>query len=185
VFYAYRVPFIALLVALPLLLVLAVAIVPLSLVMRYRTGTAPQVARGWVATVNVAALMLSTSLFLLVAAVTNVWVPEAFRYTIAGLAAGCLLGLAGLALSRWETTPQVLRYTPNRWLVLAITLMVTSRILYGYWRGWEAWRSGLDQGSWLAAAGAAGSLAAGAIVLGYYLTYWAGVRRRLKQHLRA
>ena len=36
--------------------------------------------------------------------------------------------------------------------------------------------------SWFVAAGVAGSMAAGAVVLGYYLTYWIGVRRRYRRH---
>jgi hypothetical protein len=36
-----------------------------------------------------------------------------------------------------------------------------------------------DTTSWLAASGAQGSLGAGAVVLGYYIVYWTGVRRRL------
>jgi hypothetical protein len=75
----------------------------------------------------------------------------------------------------------VLHYTPNRWLVLAITLVVTARVLYGFWRAWESWRAGLSEGSWFVAAGVAGSMAAGAVVLGYYLVYWIGVRRRLRR----
>jgi hypothetical protein len=38
--------------------------------------------------------------------------------------------------------------------------------------------------SWLTASGAAGSLGAGALVLGYYLTFWVGVRRRLRRTTR-
>jgi hypothetical protein len=87
-------------------------------------------------------------------------------------------------LSRWEATPGALHYTPNRWLVLAITLSVASRLLYGMWRGWQAWQAGLNGAPWLVASGAAGSLAAGAVVLGYYLIYWLGVRRRLHAHNR-
>jgi hypothetical protein len=76
-----------------------------------------------------------------------------------------------------------LHYTPNRWLVLAITLIVSSRLLYGFWRGWHAWRFTPQDSSWLAEAGAAGSLGAGAIVLGYYMTYWLGVRRRARPYV--
>jgi hypothetical protein len=93
-----------------------------------------------------------------------------------------VLGLGGLALSRWESSPGSLHYTPNRWLVLAITLVVTARLLLGFWRSWRAWPSAYDIESWAAASGAAGSLAAGGVVLGYYLTYWLGVRRRLRRH---
>lgn len=37
--------------------------------------------------------------------------------------------------------------------------------------------------SWFVAAGVAGSMAAGAVVLGYYLVYWIGVRRRYRRHV--
>jgi hypothetical protein len=176
-------PFIA--VAVLLLVVLAAfALMPLSLVLRYRAGTARRLARGWVAAINALGLTLSAALFLAAAAVTGVWVPQAFIHGLAGLTGGCLLGVLGLWLTRWEVTPRSLHYTPNRWLVLAITLVVTSRLVYGFWRGWQTWRSMRGDTSWLAASGAAGALAAGAIVLGYYLTFWVGVWRRLKRHRR-
>jgi hypothetical protein len=168
--------FVALLVVLAL-----VALIPLSLVQRYRVGTARRPARGWVVTINLLGIALSTAVFVMGSAVTSIWVPQAFTYALLGLAAGFLLGLLGLASTRWEATPRALYYTPNRWLVLAITLVVTARLMYGFWRGWHAWRAGLDHASWVAASGAAGSLAAGAVVLGYYLIYWAGVRRRLRR----
>jgi hypothetical protein len=78
-----------------------------------------------------------------------------------------------------------LHYTPSRALVLAITLVVASRMVYGLWRAWHAWRSAGGDASWLATSGAAGSLAAGAVVLGYYLAYNAGVAWRFKRHRRA
>ena len=172
-------PFLLLALALAAVLVLSVLLLPLSLVQRYRVGTARRFARGWFATLNLSALVASTALFLTGAAVTSMWVPEAFTYTLMGLGAGCLLGVLGLALSRWESTPRGLHYTPNRWLVLGLTLVVTVRVIYGFWRSWQAWRSGLTGGPWLIESGVAGSLAAGAVVLGYYSTYWAGVRRRI------
>jgi hypothetical protein len=166
-----------------LVVVAVIALMPLSLVLRYRRGTARQMARGWVTALNVTALAVSTGLFLLTAAVTSVWVPRAFTYSLAGWAGGALLGWISLRLSRWETTSESLHYTPNRWLVLAIMLAVLSRIVYGFWRAWHVWRVGPGDTSWLAASGAAGSLAVGALVLGYYLAYWLGVRRRLKRHM--
>ena len=171
------------LILLAVALILApIALMPLALVLRYRAGTARRQARGWVATLNLVALSISTSLFLLGAGLTSIWVPHALGYSLLGLLGGIALGIIGLWLSRWERAPQSLHYTPNRWLVLAITLVVTSRMAYGLWRGWHAWGSTPDKSSWLAAAGAAGSLAAGAVVLGYYLVYWVGVSRRLKRH---
>jgi hypothetical protein len=112
-------------------------------------------------------------IFLVSAAVTSQWVPNLFYYALAGLFGGGLLGLVGLSISRWDVTPHSLHYTPNRWLVLLITLVVTARVVYGLWRAWESWPT--------VPKSAAGSLGAGAIVLGYYLVYWNGIRRRLKR----
>ena len=168
----------------PILFVLAlVALIPVAIVQRYRVGTSRQRGRRWLATVNVAGFTVSAVMFLAGAAVTSIWVPEAFTYSAAGLAGGCLLGIVGLKLTRWERAPGALHYTPNRWLVLAITLVVTGRLAYGVWRGWQTWRAGFEDTAWLAAAGVAGSMAAGAVVLGYYFAYWVGVRRRLKRQL--
>jgi hypothetical protein len=159
----------------------AIALTPFTLVQRYRMGTARRRARAWSSTVNVVGLALSAGLFLASAAVTSIWVPNAFTYSLTGFIGGCLLGVVGLALSRWESARGSLHYTPNRWLVLGITLVVTARVALGFWRSWRAWGSTLDYASWAAASGAAGSLGAGAVVLGYYLVYWLGVRRRLRR----
>ncbi|HEY0787270.1 MAG TPA: hypothetical protein VGE86_01410, partial [Thermoanaerobaculia bacterium] len=94
--------------------------------------------------------------------------------------AGLVLGFLGLALTQWEET-HALHYTPSRLLVLTITLVVLARLIWGIWRGARAW--GAPTASvWLAQAGAAGSMAAGAVILGYYVTYWLGVRRRIRRH---
>jgi hypothetical protein len=170
----------------PVLFVLAVLVlIPLAIVQRYRVGTSRQRARGWLATINLAGIALSVALFLAAAAVTSIWVHEALIYTVAGLIGGCALGIIGLRLTRWEPAPGVLYYTPNRPLVLAITLVVMARLMYGFWRGWQAWDAGLDDATWFAAASVAGSMAAGAVVLGYYLAYWSGVRARLRRHAAA
>jgi hypothetical protein len=166
----------------PALVVLAlVALIPISIIQRYRMGTSRQRARRWLATLNLAGLTLSSILFLVSAAITSYWVPDALTYTAAGLGGGCLLGMIGLRLTRWEHGAGVLHYTPNRLLVLGITVVIAARLFYGFWRGWHTWRAGVEGASWFAAAGVAGSMAAGAVVLGYYLAYWLGVRRRLRR----
>ena len=177
-------PIIAVLGAFLFVLLVAIALIPLALIQRYRIGTSRQLARGWLTAINAVGLLLSAVMFLAGAALTNVWVPQAFSYTLAGMGAGCALGLIGLALTRWEPGARTLYYTPNRWLVLGLTVMVAGRILYGFWRGWNAWSAAIDRASWAAESGVAGSLAAGAVVLGYYLTYWMGVRRRLRRSRR-
>ena len=152
------------------------AAVPLSLALRYRAGTARRMARGWVAAINVSVLSVSVAFFLLLAATMSLWVPRALMYTTLGLAGGIVLGLVGIWLSRWEMNGRNLYYTPSRWLVLAMILIVASRMVYGFLRAWHA------RHATPAEMGAGGSLAAGAVVLGYYLTYNAGVWRRFRLH---
>jgi hypothetical protein len=167
----------------PLLILLAVIVlVPLGLVRRYQVGTSRQRARGWLVAVNVGGFAISTLLFITAAAITSLWIPDALRYSAAGAAVGGVLGVVGLWLTRWEPGADALHYTPNRWLVLGLTLVVIARILYGLWRAVASSRAGLSGESWFVAAGVAGAMAAGAVVLGYYLVFWLGVRRQVKQH---
>lgn len=177
-------PLVPLFAALLLVLALILAM-PLLLFLRYRAGTARRRAYRWVATLNLATIVLSAGFFLYVAAITTFWVPDAFRYSVFGLLGGGLLGLIGLALTRWEQTPRALHYTPNRWLILIITLAVSARLLYGIWRIWHGWHTSGSDSSWLTSVGIAGSLALGALMLGYYVAYSAGVWWRLRQRAKS
>jgi len=177
------VPLIGLLAFILIVILAAIVLTPLAIVQRYRLGTTRRRARGWVAAINAAGLALSVVMLLFGAALTSLWIPGALTGAAAGLLAGTLAGLVGLALTRWESSPRGLYYTPNRWLVLAITLVVAARVAFGFWRGWHVWQTTSDYASWAAASGATGSLAAGAVVLGYYLTFWLGVRRRIGRSL--
>ena len=173
-------PLLAILIGLLFVIALVVAM-PLLLVLRYRDGTARRLGRRWVTTVNLVSLIFSAVPFLWFASITALWVPNAFSYSLAGLTAGGFLGLLGLILTRWEPAPRAIYYTPNRWLVLVITLAVTARLLYGVWRIWSAWRKSGANDLWIGAAGVSGSMGVGAVVLGYYLIYYAGVRWRLRK----
>ena len=173
-------PLIALAIAFVLLIGLVILSIPLSIVQRYRMGTVRRPARGWIASINIFAFFTSAAFLLTAAVLSTPWVPKAIPYTFAGLAAGFLLGLIGLAATQWSESPGSLHYKPSRLLVLSITLVVLARLGYGVWRGWRAWQESTDA-SWLAEAGAAGSMAAGAVVIGYYLVFWFGVRRKLKR----
>jgi hypothetical protein len=174
------VPLVPLFAVLFLVLAFIVAM-PLSLVLRYRAGTVRRRAYRWVVNLNFLAIVFSAGFFLYVAAITSFWVPDAFRYSVFGLLGGCLLGLLGLVLTRWEETPRALHYTPNRWLILLITLAVSARLLYGIWRIWQGWRTSGSDSSWLTTVGMAGSLAVGALMFGYYVAYSAGIWWRLRR----
>lgn len=168
---------IAILLLLPLVIVIAM---PFSLLQRYRMGTARRPARHWVASVNLVLMLFSVVIFAWAAALTNFWIPRAFTHALIGCGAGAALGFAGVALTRWEETPRGLYYTPNRWLILFLVLAITARIFYSFWRGWSAWAAGDRGTSWLTQSGAAGSLAVGAMVLGYYFIYATGLWRRAR-----
>jgi hypothetical protein len=179
----FSVPLILLLVVALLTPLVAIVLMPFGLVQRYRSGKARRVARGWVASINFAALLISSLLFLGGAAVTNLWVPHALVFSLAGFAAGGLLALVGLRLTRWENVEGKLNYTPNRWLALLIVLLVTARLGYGLWRLAQGWQLNAEDRAWLLESGIPGSLATGALVLGYTLCFWLGVgnRTRLRQ----
>ena len=175
-------PLIALALILVFLLIFSVVMLPLSIALRFRASSTRRRAWGWMVTLNFFAACLSAAVLPVTAGVSNAWIPNTFLYSVIGLACGLALGFLGLALSRWETTPRGLHYTPNRWLILLITLVVTARILYSFWRAWHSFQTTPAGESWLASSGAAGSMGAGAAVLGYYVVYWAGLRRRVRRH---
>lgn len=161
--------------------VVLLALMPVVLALRYRSGTARRAARRWVATLNVWVMSFSALFFLASAAVTTYWIAGTLPSAAAGLVIGCALGVVGIRASRWEATPGSLHYTPNRWLVLAITSAIAVRLLYGAWRTWSAWTEAGAAGSMVDAFGVAGTVGVAGIVLGYYLAYGIGVRRRVRR----
>lgn len=54
---------------------------PLLLILRYRAGTMRRRGRKWAATLNLIGLLVSATLFLWFAAMTTIWVPNAFTYS--------------------------------------------------------------------------------------------------------
>lgn len=177
-------PILALILFILAILVVGMLLVPFSIIQRYRVGTRRQQARGWLIGLNLFGMGLSALMFLTGSAVSNIWIPNAFRYSALGLLVGVTLGILGLALTRWEPSLRALHFTPNRLLVLAITLTITARVGYSFWRAWETWGGMTDRREWLVTWGVAEALGAGGVVIGYYLAYWLGVRRRFRRHER-
>ena len=169
--------------ALLLFVLLALAgVVLLSLAVRYRAGTARRQARPWVATLNVWATSFSAVFFLCFTLLLSFWVASAFRFALIGMSLGAILGLLGLAMTRWESRAEGLFYTPSRWLALLVTLAIAARFLYGWWRATHYGSSATGDHHWLlTASGTQLSLAVAAGLIGYYLVYSIGVRLRLKR----
>src|SRR5437667_6030374 len=87
---------------------------------------------------------------------------------------GGILGLLGLAMTRWEGQDERLFCTPSRWLAFLIVLAIAARFVYGWWRTTHSGSSVSAPGGqhWLiTASGTQLSLAVAAGLIGYYLIY--------------
>ena len=170
--------------ALLLFVLLAFAgVVLLSLALRYRAGTARRQARQWVASLNVWMTSFSAVFFLSFTFLLSFWVDSAFRFGLIGMGCGGILGLIGLAMTRWESQPEGLFYTPSRWLAFIIVFAIAARVVYGWWHATHAASSAPGDQHWLTtASGTQLSLAVAAGLIGYYLVYAIGVRIRITRH---
>jgi hypothetical protein len=161
----------------------AAGVILLSLVLRYRAGTARRQGRRWVAGVNLWMTSLSAVLFLSFAFLISFWLGTAFRFALIGTGFGVILGLLGLAMTRWETQPEGLFYTPSRWLALLVTLAIGARLVYGWWHATHAGSNIASNQHWLMnASGTELSLGVAAWLIGYYLVYSMGVRLQIARH---
>jgi hypothetical protein len=170
--------------ALLLFVLLALAgVLLLSLALRYRAGTARRQARPWVASLNVWMTSLSAVFFLSFTLLLSFWIASAFRFGLIGMCVGGILGWLGLALTRWESQPEGLFYTPSRWLACIIVFAIAARVLYGWWHATHSGSNAPGDQHWLiTASGTQLSLAVAAGLIGYYLIYSIGVRLRLTRH---
>ncbi|XQA77729.1 DUF1453 domain-containing protein [Xanthomonas sacchari] len=173
-----------LLLAIPLAIVIALAVtavlLPLSLLQRFRVGTARRQARGWLVAVQLWSALLSSVVVLVFALIAAHWWPGAATSALAGWGIGALLGALGIVATRFEPLPHGLHYTPNLWLVLGLTALVAVRIGAGLWQGW---RSLVDGAAWPTEGwmSHASLLAAAALLLGYACAYAWLLRRRLRR----
>jgi hypothetical protein len=158
-------------------------VVLLSLALRYRAGTARRQGRRWIANINVWMTSLSAVFFLSLTFLISFWLGTAFRFALIGMCFGAVLGLLGLALTRWESQREGLFYTPSRWLALLVTLAIAARFVYGWWRATHSGSTAPGEQHWLmTASGTELSLAVAAGLLAYYLVYSIGVRVLLARH---
>jgi hypothetical protein len=157
---------------------LALVLLPVSLWARYRSGRARRRAQGWVVRVNAWLFVLSVVVFLLSAWLASLWLPQALRDAVLGLVAGIAFGGIGLWATRFEYDSEGFHFTPNRWVVLALVLVVAGRIAAGLWLSIATMRGvavpfdagWLQGGGWLGIAG---------LLLGYHGCYAWGLRARL------
>ncbi|SFL18211.1 hypothetical protein [Lysobacter sp. cf310] len=162
-----------------LMMLLGALLLPVALIQRYRYGKSRRRAIAWTISLNLVATFASLLLFFLSAWIVGHWIADASVYAAVGVALGLLLGVTGLALTRFEPEPGGLYYTPNRWLVLALTLIVAARLGFGLVQALHLWGQQDARDAWLSRQGSL--LAVGGMMLGYYLSYAFGLRRRCRR----
>lgn len=162
-----------------LLLALWVVLLPLSLWQRYRYGRSRRMARSWLLALNAWSLLVSVAIFMAVSAFGLFWWPDSLAGAGVGLAAGSLLGLLGVWLTRWEVAPQGVFYQPNAWLALLLVAIVAGRIVLGFVQMAQYWQSGGVPATHALLSGHGSLLAVAGLLLGYYLVYAWGVKWRV------
>ncbi len=178
-------PILLLLLVLLVLVFAAVLFWPLALWNRYRVGTSRRRPGLFLTRINAFLIPASAGLFLLAMLPTNLFVTHAFAYGAVGLLSGLLLGGVGWWLTRVEHQPGNVWYTPNRWLVLLLTLVVIARIGVAIWQTWERMRGHHDALAHWGLLGEHASLfAVAGLVLGYHAAYAWLLYQRLGRWLR-
>lgn len=171
-------------IALLAVVLLWLLLMPLALWQRYRRGHGRRRAVPWAARANAWLLTASAAVLVLSTGLLEFWIDGALLHVLAGLGAGVVLGIVGLWLTPFEHGPQGMFYSPNRWLVLALTLLVGARVAFGLWHAAQLWRGrgGAGHAAWLAEQGSL--LAVGGLLLGYYLASSWGIWHRWRRRPR-
>jgi hypothetical protein len=165
-------PLLLLAVCLMVLFALMLLLWPLALWNRWRVGTSRRQPRRWLTRLNAWLIPASLALFLAAMGVTQLFVAHAFPYAALGVLAGFALGGVGWLLTRVEHRPGQVWYTPNRWLVLALTLAIVARVIAGIWQAWERMRGDTAAlAAWGPLGEPAGLFAVAGLLLGYHAAY--------------
>src|SRR5579859_3980262 len=107
---------------------------------------------------------------------------RALEALIAGLACGLALAYLGLRHTRFEVTPAGRFYTPHTYIGLAVTALFLGRLFYRFFSvssGANA-MTGVPQNPALMFQKSPLTLAIFAVLIGYYLLYYAGVLVRTR-----
>lgn len=106
---------------------------------------------------------------------------ETLEALIAGLAGGAVLAYFGLRHTRFEVTPEGRFYTPHTYIGLAVTLLFLGRLAYRflYFGSANTMFAG-DPNAAVAYQRSPLTLGILAVLIGYYLLYYAGVLLRTR-----
>lgn len=176
-----------LLLLLPLLILAIVALwallLPISLIQRYRFGRKRRRVQGWVVSGNAWLVLVSVAAFFIGAWMASRWLVDAPSMAGAGFAAGIVLGIINLMISRSEVEAGRFFITPNALLVLALTVLVAGRILLGFWQlyehGFQLHPVAREGEPWLLRPSSL--FAFGGLLLGHYFAWCWGLRAKYRR----
>ena len=101
--------------------------------------------------------------------------PSALLALVAGAVGGAVLGIVGLRLTRFESTPEGRFYTPNAYLGVALALLLIARIGWRYVQLYGATTEAMGQPPDFSRSPL--TLAIFGLLAGYYTLYAAGLLR--------
>ena len=157
---------------------------PLALWNRYRVGTSRRRPLRWLTRLNAWLIPASALVFLGGTGIAQLFVVNALPYAALGVLAGLGLGGLGWLLTRVEHRPGQVWYTPNRWLVLALTLAVVARVFAGVWQAWARMHGEhAALAAWGPLGEPAGLFAVAGLVVGYHAAYAVLLQWRLGRWL--
>lgn len=121
--------------------------------------------------------LLVLGAFLVLRSMTHV---DMIAAMLAGLVGGVALALLGLKLTRFETTAQGRFYTPHGGIGLALSALLIGRLVYRLVEIWPALHAAHGAGAdpFSSFERSALTLAMFALLVGYYVAYYAGVLMR-------
>lgn len=134
--------------------------------------------------IRIGILTLVGGLFLYAAAATHA--SAAVEAGLGGLILGSVLGFVGLRLTRFESTPEGFFYTPNLYIGVGLSALFIGRLIYrfivvGQVAAAPATAAGQPGADPFAAITANPlTLAIFTLIVGYYVTYCAGVLLRAR-----
>lgn len=152
-----------------------VLLLPVSVIQRYRFGKARRRVYPLAVRINAGLMAVSALAFVGGAWVLEHWIDDAIVDALVGLGVGAVVGIAGLAVDRFERTSQGMFRTANRWLALGLSALLAGRIALGFWL---AWSDGAAAGttSWMTRGGLIG---VGGVLLGHAVATAWGLRFRV------
>jgi len=159
--------------------ILFTALVVWGIVRRLRRSFGRQRVQPGRIWLRIAIFTLIGVLYVVTSAVSNA---QALGAIVAGIVCGAALAYLGLQHTQFEVTPEGRFYTPHTYIGLAVTALFLGRVLYRFIYLSAGANATLDANQNLALAYQRSPMTLGifAVLVGYYVVFYAGVLARTR-----